>query len=142
MKDGQIRSILRLSLDIHAWRKAPAAHKGMVHVAKIMAATAVPAFADATLIPRVKADLAARTRDLPTCARSPWTWGRPSTWPRIEGGASVRREDAPNRGRSWIGRYRSSSSAETGTWRRRSMLSCSMRAISMIRSPITRYKSR
>jgi hypothetical protein len=31
-----------------------------VHVAKIMAATAVPAFADATLIPRVKADLTAR----------------------------------------------------------------------------------
>ena len=65
MKDGQIRSILRLSLDIHAWRKAPAAHKGMVHVAKIMAATAVQAITDESLIPRAKADLAARTKEHP-----------------------------------------------------------------------------
>jgi aminobenzoyl-glutamate utilization protein B len=77
MKDGQIRSILRLSLDIHAWRKAPAAHKGMVHVAKIMAATAVPAFADATLIPRVKADLAARTQGSPYVCPIPADVGPP-----------------------------------------------------------------
>jgi aminobenzoyl-glutamate utilization protein B len=54
----------------HSWQltaqgKTPAAKKGMVHVAKVMAATAVQAIADTTLIARAKADLAARTREQP-----------------------------------------------------------------------------
>jgi aminobenzoyl-glutamate utilization protein B len=54
----------------HSWQltaqgKTPAAKKGMVHVAKVMAATAVQAFADQTLIDRAKADLAARIKDQP-----------------------------------------------------------------------------
>ena len=54
----------------HSWQltaqgKTPAAKKGMVHVAKVMAATAVAAITDATLIARAKADLEARTRDNP-----------------------------------------------------------------------------
>jgi aminobenzoyl-glutamate utilization protein B len=49
----------------HSWQltaqgKTPAAHKGMVHVAKAMASTAVRAFADETLIRRARADLEAR----------------------------------------------------------------------------------
>jgi len=54
----------------HSWQltaqgKTPAAKKGMVHVAKVMAATAVQAIADKTLIERAKADLATRTKDQP-----------------------------------------------------------------------------
>jgi aminobenzoyl-glutamate utilization protein B len=54
----------------HSWQltaqgKTPAAKKGMVHVAKVMAATAVQAIVDRTLIARAKADLAARTREHP-----------------------------------------------------------------------------
>jgi aminobenzoyl-glutamate utilization protein B len=54
----------------HSWQltaqgKTPAAKKGMVHVAKVMAATAVQAIADKTLIARAKADLAARTKAQP-----------------------------------------------------------------------------
>jgi aminobenzoyl-glutamate utilization protein B len=54
----------------HSWQltaqgKTPAAKKGMVHVAKVMAATAVDALVDKTLIPRAKADLAARTAEEP-----------------------------------------------------------------------------
>jgi aminobenzoyl-glutamate utilization protein B len=54
----------------HSWQltaqgKTPAAKKGMAHVAKVMAATAVQAIADQTLIARAKADLAARTRAQP-----------------------------------------------------------------------------
>ena len=54
----------------HSWQltaqgKTPAAKKGMVHAAKIMAATAVRAIEDQTLIARAKADLAARTKDQP-----------------------------------------------------------------------------
>jgi aminobenzoyl-glutamate utilization protein B len=45
--------------------KSPLAKKGMVHAAKVMAATAVDALSDATLIVRAKEDLAARTRDTP-----------------------------------------------------------------------------
>jgi len=49
----------------HSWQltaqgKTPAAHKGMVHVAKAMATTAVHAFEDETLIARARADLQAR----------------------------------------------------------------------------------
>jgi aminobenzoyl-glutamate utilization protein B len=54
----------------HSWQltaqgKTPAAKKGMVHVAKVMAATAVQAIVDKTLIARAKADLAARTKAQP-----------------------------------------------------------------------------
>jgi aminobenzoyl-glutamate utilization protein B len=51
----------------HAWQltaqgKTPAAHKGLVHVAKVMAGTAVDAILDPNVITRAKADLAERTR--------------------------------------------------------------------------------
>ena len=54
----------------HAWQltaqgKSPAAHKGLVHVAKVMAGTAVDALRDPGLIARAKADLAERTRLTP-----------------------------------------------------------------------------
>ena len=54
----------------HAWQltaqgKSPAAHKGLVHVAKIMAGTAIDAIQDPELIARAKADLAERTRQTP-----------------------------------------------------------------------------
>ncbi len=54
----------------HSWQltaqgKSPAAHKGMVHVAKIMAATAVAAIEQPGLIARAKADLAERTQANP-----------------------------------------------------------------------------
>jgi aminobenzoyl-glutamate utilization protein B len=54
----------------HSWQltaqgKSPAAHKGMVHVAKIMASTAVAAIGDPALIARAKADLAERTKLTP-----------------------------------------------------------------------------
>ena len=54
----------------HTWQltaqgKAAAAHKGLVHVAKIMAGTAIDAINDPGLIQRAKADLAERTRITP-----------------------------------------------------------------------------
>ena len=54
----------------HSWQltaqgKSPAAHKGLVHVAKVMAGTALDALQDPGLIERAKADLAERTRDTP-----------------------------------------------------------------------------
>jgi aminobenzoyl-glutamate utilization protein B len=54
----------------HAWQltaqgKTPAAHKGLVHVAKVMAGTAIDAINDPALIARAKADLADRTRETP-----------------------------------------------------------------------------
>ena len=54
----------------HSWQltaqgKMPAAHTGMVHVAKVMAGTAVDALADPELIARAKADHAARTAKTP-----------------------------------------------------------------------------
>ena len=50
----------------HSWQltaqgKSPLAHKGMVHVAKIMAGVAVDALSDPKLIESAKADLAERT---------------------------------------------------------------------------------
>ena len=50
----------------HSWQltaqgKAPAAHKGLVHAAKVMAATALRAIEDPTLLGAAKADLARRT---------------------------------------------------------------------------------
>ena len=54
----------------HSWQltaqgKAPAAHKGMLHVAKVMAGTALDALRDPGLIERAKAELAARTAETP-----------------------------------------------------------------------------
>jgi aminobenzoyl-glutamate utilization protein B len=54
----------------HSWQltaqgKTPAAHKGMVHVAKVMAGTAIDVIKDETLLVRAKADHAARTKDTP-----------------------------------------------------------------------------
>jgi aminobenzoyl-glutamate utilization protein B len=54
----------------HSWQltaqgKSPAAHKGLVHVAKVMAGTAIDALENPALIERAKADLAARTKATP-----------------------------------------------------------------------------
>ncbi len=54
----------------HSWQltaqgKRPAAHKGMAHVAKAMAGTAVDALSDPDLIARAKADHAVRTAKTP-----------------------------------------------------------------------------
>ena len=54
----------------HSWQltaqgKLPAAHKGLVHVAKVMAGTALDAIQDETLRARAKADLKARTARTP-----------------------------------------------------------------------------
>ena len=54
----------------HSWQltaqgKSPAAHKGLVHVAKVMAGTAIDALQQPDVIQRAKADLAARTKDTP-----------------------------------------------------------------------------
>ena len=54
----------------HSWQltaqgKMPAAHTGMVHVAKVMAGTAVDALGDPALIAQAKADHAARTAKTP-----------------------------------------------------------------------------
>ena len=54
----------------HSWQltaqgKTPAAHKGLVHVAKVMAGTAVNVIQDPTLLARAKADHKARTDATP-----------------------------------------------------------------------------
>jgi aminobenzoyl-glutamate utilization protein B len=54
----------------HSWQltaqgKSPAAHKGLVHVAKVMAGTAIDAIRQPEVIARAKADLAARTKATP-----------------------------------------------------------------------------
>ncbi|HWL80293.1 MAG TPA: M20 family metallopeptidase [Roseomonas sp.] len=54
----------------HSWQltaqgQSPLAHKGMVHVAKVMAGVAVDALRDPALIEQAKADLAARTAETP-----------------------------------------------------------------------------
>jgi aminobenzoyl-glutamate utilization protein B len=54
----------------HSWQltaqgKMPAAHKGMVHVAKAMAGTALAALTDPALVAAAKADLAARVARTP-----------------------------------------------------------------------------
>ncbi|HTW72532.1 MAG TPA: amidohydrolase, partial [Acetobacteraceae bacterium] len=54
----------------HSWQltaqgKMPAAHKGMVHVAKVMAGTAVDALQDEVLIARAKADHQAKVSRTP-----------------------------------------------------------------------------
>jgi aminobenzoyl-glutamate utilization protein B len=60
----------------HTWQltaqgKAPAAHKGMLHVAKAMAATALDAIKDEVLVARAKADLKARTERTPYASPLP-----------------------------------------------------------------------
>ena len=54
----------------HSWQltaqgKTPAAHKGLVHVAKVMAGTAVDVIQDPPLLARAKADHKARTDATP-----------------------------------------------------------------------------
>jgi aminobenzoyl-glutamate utilization protein B len=54
----------------HSWQltaqgKMPAAHKGMVHVAKVMAGTALDAIQDETLVARAKAEHQARLSRTP-----------------------------------------------------------------------------
>ncbi len=54
----------------HSWQvtaqgKTPAAHKGMVHAAKVLAATAVEVLSDPALMAKAKADFQERTRDNP-----------------------------------------------------------------------------
>ncbi len=54
----------------HTWQltaqgKSPAAHKGLIHVAKVMAGTAIDALQRPDVIEAAKADLAARTKATP-----------------------------------------------------------------------------
>ena len=54
----------------HSWQltaqgKLPAAHKGLVHVAKVMAGTAIDVIRDETLLARAKADHQARVTRKP-----------------------------------------------------------------------------
>jgi aminobenzoyl-glutamate utilization protein B len=54
----------------HSWQmtaqgKTPAAHKGMVHAAKVMAATAIDVIGDAALLAAARADHAGRARAAP-----------------------------------------------------------------------------
>ena len=68
----------------HSWQltaqgKSPAAHKGLVHVAKVMAGTAIDALEKPAVIERAKADLAERTRLTPYASPLP-----PDVKPAIE----------------------------------------------------------
>jgi aminobenzoyl-glutamate utilization protein B len=61
---------IAIGTPFHSWQltaqgKSPLAKKGMVHVAKVMAATALDALQNPDLIAAAKADLAARTADQP-----------------------------------------------------------------------------
>ena len=54
----------------HSWQltaqgKSPAAHKGLIHVAKVMAGTAIDALQHPEIIKEAKADLARRTQSTP-----------------------------------------------------------------------------
>ena len=60
----------------HTWQltaqgKSPAAHKGLVHVAKVMAGTAIDALQRPDVIDAAKADLAARTKVTPYASPLP-----------------------------------------------------------------------
>ena len=60
----------------HTWQltaqgKSPAAHKGLVHVAKVMAGTAIDALQRPDVIDAAKADLAARTKATPYASPLP-----------------------------------------------------------------------
>ena len=61
---------IAIGTPFHSWQltaqgKSPLAKKGMVHVAKVMAATALDAIQNPELVAAAKADLAARTADHP-----------------------------------------------------------------------------
>ena len=61
---------IAIGTPFHSWQltaqgKSPLAKKGMVHVAKVMAGTAVDALKDPGIIARAKEDLAERTRETP-----------------------------------------------------------------------------
>jgi aminobenzoyl-glutamate utilization protein B len=61
---------LAIGTPFHSWQltahgKTPLARKAMVHTAKVMAATAIKAIEDSTLVARAKADLRDRTKDTP-----------------------------------------------------------------------------
>ena len=73
----------------HSWQitaqgKMPAAHKGMVHVAKVMAATAIEALKDTSLIAKAKADHKARLDVAPYICPIP-TDVNPPVVPRQKG---------------------------------------------------------
>ena len=56
---------IAIGTPFHSWQltaqgKSPLAKKGMIHVAKVMAGTAIDALKDPTIIARAKADLADR----------------------------------------------------------------------------------
>jgi aminobenzoyl-glutamate utilization protein B len=60
----------------HSWQltaqgKAPAAHTGMVHVAKVMAGTAVDALKNTDLVAKAKADYVSRTGGVPFKSQLP-----------------------------------------------------------------------
>ena len=63
-------SVYAIGTPGHSWQltaqgKLPAAHKGMVHVAKVMAGTALDVLHDETLLARAKADHQARVTRTP-----------------------------------------------------------------------------
>ncbi len=63
-------AVFAVGTPLHSWQlvaqgKMPLAHKGMVYVSKVMAATGVTALEDHGLIERAKADLRARTAETP-----------------------------------------------------------------------------
>ena len=63
-------AVVAIGTPFHSWQlvaqgKAPAAHKGMTHAAKVMAATAAATIADEALLAAAKADHAARLRAHP-----------------------------------------------------------------------------
>jgi len=63
-------AMMAIGTPLHTWQvvaqgKMPAAHKGMVHVAKVMAATACKLLTDEALMSAAKADHQARTARVP-----------------------------------------------------------------------------
>ena len=63
-------AVFAIGTPLHSWQlvaqgNMPAAHKGMVYVSKVMAATGVAALQDPGLIARAQADLAERTAETP-----------------------------------------------------------------------------
>ena len=80
----------------HSWQltaqgKSPLAKKGMVHVAKVMAGTAVDALKNPAIIAQAKADLAERTRDSPYISPLP-----AEVNPLIDRGQSLRSQAEAN----------------------------------------------
>ena len=75
---------------LHTWQvtaqgKLPAAHKGMVYAAKVMAATAMEALRDPALVARAKADHGARLQSSPYVCPIP-TDVNPPIQPRPKAG--------------------------------------------------------